>query len=253
MGRYRSLTAVSLAIAMSALIGGLFGRNALATDDRIPQRYETFTKALSVIEKSYVEKVEPDTLVTGAIRGMLGTLDPHSSFFTPREYAQMRERQEGHYYGLGITIVSSADGDITALKVFEGSPAYRKGVRRGDIIAKIGGEDAKGMTVETAQHKLRGPKGTTVNIELKRRGYTQSIPLEVTRDEVFIPTVPAYFMVDATTGYIRLQDFGENTDHDVRRALHELASKGMRRLLLDIRGNPGGPLDQACRAILSIR
>ena len=146
-----------------------------------------------------------------------------------------------------VTSVSSADGDITALKVFEGSPAYRKGVRRGDIIAKIGGEDAKGMTVETAQHKLRGPKGTTVNIELKRRRYTQSIPLEVTRDEVFIPTVPAYFMVDATTGYIRLQDFGENTDHDVRRALHELASKGMRRLLLDIRGNPGGPLDQAIK------
>jgi carboxyl-terminal processing protease len=247
MRRYRALTAVLLAIAMSALVGGLFGRNALATDDKVPEHYRTFTAALGAIEGSYVEKVEPENLVTGAIRGMLGTLDPHSSFFTPREYAQMRERQEGHYYGLGVTIVSSVDGDITALKVFEGSPAYKKGVRRGDVIAKIGDEDAKGMSTEIAQHKLRGPKGTTVHIDLKRRGYTQLIPLEVTRDEVYIPTVPAYFMIDGTTGYVRLQDFGENTDHDVRRALQELSSKGMRRVLLDIRGNPGGPLDQAIK------
>jgi carboxyl-terminal processing protease len=247
MRRYRALSAVFLAIAMSALVGGLFGRSALATDDKVPEHYRTFTAALGAIESSYVDKVEPDNLVTGAIRGMLGTLDPHSSFFTPREYAQMRERQEGHYYGLGVTIVSSSDGDITALKVFEGSPAYKKGVRRGDVIAKIGNEDAKGMSTEIAQHKLRGPKGTTVHIDLKRRGYAQPIPLEVTRDEVFIPTVPAYFMIDGTTGYVRLQDFGENTDHDVRRALHELASKGMRRVLLDIRGNPGGPLDQAIK------
>jgi carboxyl-terminal processing protease len=247
MRRYRALSAVFLAIAMSALVGGLFGRSALATDDKVPEHYKTFTAALGAIESSYVDKVEPDNLVTGAIRGMLGTLDPHSSFFTPREYAQMRERQEGHYYGLGVTIVSSSDGDITALKVFEGSPAYKKGVRRGDVIAKIGNEDAKGMSTEIAQHKLRGPKGTTVRIDLKRRGYAQPIPLEVTRDEVFIPTVPAYFMIDGTTGYVRLQDFGENTDHDVRRALHELASKGMRRVLLDIRGNPGGPLDQAIK------
>jgi carboxyl-terminal processing protease len=247
MPRYRPLTAVLLAIAMSALAGGLFGRSALAVDDRVPDHYRTFGAALSAIENSYIEKVDPDTLVTGAIRGMLGTLDPHSSFFTPREYAQMRERQEGHYYGLGVTIISTVEGDVTAQKVFEGSPAYRKGVRRGDVIARIGSEDAKGIGVEVAQHKLRGPKGTTVHVELKRRGYTQLIPLDITRDEVFIPTIPAYFMIDGTTGYIRLQDFGENTDRDLRRALHELSSKGMRRVLLDIRENPGGPLDQAIR------
>ncbi len=247
MRRYRPLPAVLIAIAMSALVGGLFGRNALAVDDRVPDHYRAFSSAISAIENSYIEKVEPDTLVTGAIRGMLGTLDPHSSFFTPREYAQMRERQEGHYYGLGVTIVSTADGDITALKVFEGSPAYKKGVRHGDVIAKIGSEDAKGMSTEVAQHKLRGPKGTTVRIELKRRGYSQLIPLEITRDEVYIPTVPAHFMIDGTTGYIRLQDFGENTDHDVKRALHELAAKGMRRVLLDstiIRAHAHAALDR---------
>jgi carboxyl-terminal processing protease len=246
MRRYRPLPAVVFAIVVSALVGGLFGRSALATDDKVPEHYRAFTAALNAIETSYIDKVEPDRLVYGAVRGMLGTLDPHSSFFDPREYAQMRERQEGRYYGIGVSI-QAIDGDITAMMVFEGSPAYKKGIRRGDILAKVAGEDAKGWTVDQAMHKLRGPKGTSVDVGIKRRGYEQMIPIQLTRDEVTIPTVPAYFMVDATTGYIRMQDFGENTDRDIKHALHDLASKGMRRLLFDVRGNPGGPLDQAIK------
>ncbi len=246
MRRYRSLSAVVFAIVVSALVGGFFGKSAQAVDDKIPAHYKTFTAALNAIETSYVDKVDSENLVYSAIRGMLGTLDPHSSFFTPAQYAQMRERQEGRYYGIGIQIVT-LDGDITATTVFEGSPAYKKGLRRGDIIAKIVGEDAKGWATEQAVAKLKGPKGTTVEIEIKRRGYEQLIPIQLTRDEVYIPTVPAYFMIDQTTGYVRLQDFGENTDKDLKRALHDLAPKGMRRLLLDIRGNPGGPLDQAIK------
>jgi carboxyl-terminal processing protease len=246
MRRYRPLPAVVFAIAVSALVGGLFGRSALATDDKTPEHIKNFAAAVSAIEANYVEKVESDALMTSAIRGMLGTLDPHSSYFTPQEYARMRERQEGRYYGIGVSIVS-IDNDITAVVVFEGSPAYKKGIRSGDIIAKVAGESAKGWTTEKAMSVLRGPKGTPVQIEIKRRGYEQPIPVELIRDEVYIPTVPAYFMIDATTGYIRMQDFGENTDHDVKHALHELASKGMRRLLFDIRQNPGGPLDQAIK------
>ena len=246
MRRYRALTAVLFAVAISALVGGLFGRSALATDEKIPDHYKAFAAALSAIESSYVDQVDSDRVVYGAIRGMLATLDPHSSFFDPREYAQMRERQEGRYFGLGITI-ASISGDITAQSVFEGSPAYKMGVRRGDVIARIAGEDAKGWTTEQAMLKLRGPKGSPVQIELRRRGYDDPIPLEVVRDEVHILTVPAYFMVDAETGYIQLKDFGENTDREVKQALRELTSKGMRRLLLDIRGNPGGPLDQAIK------
>jgi len=246
MRRYRPLPAVVFAIVVSALVGGLFGRSALATDDKVPEHYRAFTAALNAIETSYIDKVEPDRLVYGAVRGMLGTLDPHSSFFDPREYAQMRERQEGRYYGIGVSI-QAIDGDITAMLVFEGSPAYKKGIRRGDILSKVAGEDAKGWTVDQAMHKLRGPKGTNVDVGIKRRGYEQVIPIQLTRDEVTIPTVPAYFMIDATTGYIRMQDFGENTDRDVKHALHDLAGKGMRRLLFDVRGNPGGPLDQAIK------
>jgi carboxyl-terminal processing protease len=246
MRHYRALSAVVFAVLVSALVGGLFGRSALATEDKIPAHYKTFTAALAAVEKSYVNQIDSDRLVYSAIRGMLATLDPHSGFFDPREYAQMRERQGGRYYGLGITIQTN-DGDITAMSVFEGSPAYKKGIRRGDIIARIGGQDAKGWTTEQAMRNLRGQKGTTVHIEIKRRGYEQVIPLDVTRDEVSIPTVPAYFMIDATTGYIQLRDFGENTDRDLKNALHKLAGSGMRRLLLDIRNNPGGPLDQAIK------
>ena len=158
MRRYRPLPAVVFAIAVSALVGGLFGRSALATDDKVPEHYKTFTAALSAIESNYVDKVESDRLVYGAIRGMLGTLDPHSSFFDPREYAQMRERQEGRYYGIGITI-QAIDGDITATSVFEGSPAYKKGIRRGDVIAKIAGEDAKGWTTEQAMQQAARAEG----------------------------------------------------------------------------------------------
>jgi len=246
MRRYRPLPAVVFAILVSALVGGFFGRSALATDDKIPEHYKTFSQALSAIESNYVDKVESDALVTSAIRGMLATLDPHSSYFTPQEYARMRERQEGRYYGIGVSIVS-LDNDITAVTVFEGSPAYKKGIRSGDIIAKVNGDSARGWTTEKAMSVLRGAKGTPVHIEIRRRGYDEPIPVELTRDEVYIPTVPAYFMIDATTGYVRMQDFGENTDHDVKHALHELASKGMRRLLFDIRQNPGGPLDQAIK------
>src|SRR6187431_82339 len=163
MERLRPVSAVLFVLMVSALVGGTFGRRALAIDDRVPERYKTFSAALSAVEANYVDEVPSDRLVYSAIRGMLGTLDPHSSFFDPKEYAQMRERQEGRYYGLGITI-AAIDGDIVAQSVFEGSPAYKMGVRRGDIIARIAGEDAKGWSTEQAMVKLRGPKGTNVNI-----------------------------------------------------------------------------------------
>ena len=246
MRRYRPLPAVVFAILVSALVGGFFGRSALATDDKVPEHYRAFSAALGAIEANYIDKVDSDNLVYGAVRGMLGTLDPHSSFFSPKEYAQMRERQEGRYYGIGVTIVSQ-DGDITAMSVFEGSPAYKKGIRRGDVLANVEGEDTKGWTTDQAMRKLRGPKGTNVNVGVKRRGYDELIKFALTRDEVYIPTVPAYFMLDATTGYIRMQDFGENTDRDVKHALRDLTQKGMKRLLFDLRGNPGGPLDQAIK------
>ena len=242
--RFAVLT--SSVLVVSALAGGLVGRNTVVSQERLPERYRSYTTALRIIETNYVEKTPSDRVVYNSISGMLQTLDPHSSFLDPKTYAQMKERQGGKYFGLGITI-QTIDGDVTAVALFEGSPAYKKGVRRGDVIAKVDGDSAKGWTPEQASRRMRGAKGTIVHISLRRRGYDQLIELDVPRDEINIPTIPASFMIDASTGYIRLQDFAQQTDHDLTAALKTLKSQGMKRLVLDLRNNPGGPLDQAIK------
>ncbi len=248
MRSHRFLTAATLAILLSALAGGLFGRTALATEETLPEHYKTFTAALTAIQANYADTVEADRLVYGAINGMLQTLDPHSNFMDPRTYAQMRERQEGRYYGLGLTIVA-LDGDITVVRVFEGSPAYAKGIRRGDVIARIEGEDAKGWTSDQAVRRLKGPKGSLVSIGVRRKGLDDLIPMDVMRDEITIPAVTAHFMVDPQTGYVRIDDFAEHTEQELTEALRAMQGKGMKRLVLDLRGNPGGQLDQAIRMV----
>ncbi len=246
MRKYGWFSVAAFAVVISALVGGFFGRSAFATNDSQGDWQRVYTAALGAVEANYIDKVDSARLVYRSIDGMLQTLDPHSTFMDPSVYKSMRERQEGHYYGLGISIVV-VDGDITVVSLFEGSPAYKKGIRRGDIIARISGEDAKGWTSDQAVKKLRGPKGTMVHVSLKRAGYDHLIEVDVPRDEINIPSIPAYFMADSETGYVRLQDFAENTDHDLSAALKDLSGRGMKRLLLDLRGNPGGPLDQAIR------
>lgn len=240
-----------LAVLLSALAGGFFGSSAFATQDERAQQYRVFASALAAIEREYVEEVPSDRLVYGAIEGMLHTLDPHSSFFDPKEYERMRERQVGSYYGLGIQI-QSIDGDITVMSVFENSPAYRKGLRRGDIIARITGDDdqtvdAKGFTPDQAVRLLKGPKGTSVGIGIKRRGYDGLIDMRIERDAVNIVTVRGAFMIDEQTGYIKLGEFSETSDREFGAALEQLTAQGMRRLVFDLRDNPGGALDQAIR------
>ena len=151
----RSFSAAAFVVVVCALIGGLFGRSAVEAQDHVSDQYAVFSKALQAVEASYVGEVEADRLVYSAIGGMLQTLDPHSSFMDPRSYAQMRERQEGRYYGLGISI-QVVDGEITVFSLFEGSPAYQKGLRRGDVIARIEGQDTKGWTSDQAVRQLRG-------------------------------------------------------------------------------------------------
>jgi carboxyl-terminal processing protease len=235
-----------LAIVLSAMAGGFFGAPAQATQDQVSQQYRVFTAALSAIDREYVEPLPSDRLVYDAIGGMLQTLDPHSSFFDPKSYAQMRERQEGRYYGIGLSI-QTIDGDVTVMSLFEGSPAYRAGIRRGDIIANVKGESAKGWTTEQTAKQLKGPKGTKVNISIRRPGYDKLIDMDVERDEVNIVTVRGVFMIDAQTGYIKLGDFSETSDKEVGDALEKLKAQGMKRLVFDLRGNPGGPLDQAIK------
>lgn len=242
----RFVTVAALAVVLSAGLGGLLGKSALATQDRVPAHYRAFTAALAAIEAEYAEPVESDRLVYGGINGMLQTLDPHSSFMDPKTYAQMRERQEQRYYGLGITI-QSLDRNITVVRVFEGSPAHQKGLRRGDVIAKTGDQDLTGWTTDQAVSKLRGPKGTFVNISIRRPGIAELLPMDVMRDQVTIPSIPAHFITKGDVGLIRLEDFAEHTDDELGEALDDLRRQGMKKLVLDLRGNPGGQLDQAIR------
>jgi carboxyl-terminal processing protease len=242
----RFLSVAALAVLLSALVGGVVGSSAQATQDQVAQQYRVFTAALAAVDREYVEKLPSDRLIYDAIGGMLQTLDPHSSFFDPKNYAQMQERQEGKYYGIGLSI-QAIDGDITVMSLFEGSPAYRAGIRRGDVIAVVKGQDAKGWTTEQTAKQLKGPKGTRVNISIRRPGYDKLIDMEVERDEVNIVTVRGAFMLDAQTGYIKLGDFSQTSNREVGDALEKLKAQGMKRLVFDLRDNPGGPLDQAIR------
>lgn len=248
-----ALVSIGLGVLLGATTANMQGRFQ-TFDLQENARLRVYAAALATIENEYVEV--PDQLCTSpgvcgaealiydSIDGMLRTLDPHSSFFSPREYAQMRERQEGRYYGIGISI-NAVGGEVTVLSLFEGSPAYRAGVRRGDIIARVGAEEAKGWTTQDVVDRVKGPKGTTVDVWIRRPGLQELIPLTIERDEITIPTVRTAFLIASGTGYVRLQDFSETTDEELGAALEKLKAGGMERLLLDLRNNPGGPLDQA--------
>jgi carboxyl-terminal processing protease len=254
----RGIPAALAVVILSTLAGGMLGAQAGASQerDRATERYRIYADALAAVEREYVEAIEPSQLVYGSIDGLLRTLDPHSSFLEPREYERMREQQGGRYPGIGITIVSQ-DGLITVTQLFEGSPAYRAGIRRNDVIARVGQpvpgkspreiawEETKGWSTEEVVKRVRGPKGTTVEISIRRPGLDTLIDLTVERDQIQITTVRTAFMIASGTGYVRLQDFSETTDEELGAALEKLKAAGMERLVLDLRDNPGGPLDQA--------
>ena len=212
--------------------------------DRIRSRYILYEAALQAVKSDYVDEVNDTDVVYGSIQGLLSTLDPHSSFLDPRNFAQMRERQEGRYPGIGISILA-VQGNITVMSLFEGSPAYRAGIRRGDVIARVGKEDTFGWTTQQVVDKVRGPRGTTVDIAIRRPGSDALVPLTVERDEIKITTVRTAFMMAPGVGYVRMQDFSETTNAELGEALRKLKAAGMDRLVLDLRSNPGGPLDQA--------
>jgi carboxyl-terminal processing protease len=249
------LGAVSVGLLVgSTLAGGLLGGRAQAGGGRLSEQMRLYTAMMGAIESEYVEDVPSDRLVSGSIREMLRTLDPHSNFFEQKDYQTMQERQKGQYYGLGIT-VQSLDGNITVVSPFEGTPAHRLGIRAGDVISRIEGEDARGMSIDDAVKRLRGPKGTPVQVTIVRQGYEEPLEFTVIRAMIPLHAVPYSFMVAPKVGYVRLQDFNETTacrpgegegcERELEKALGELRREGATAYILDIRDNPGGLLDQA--------
>jgi carboxyl-terminal processing protease len=241
-------------LAGSTLAGGLLGDRVLAGGGRLSEQLRLYTSIVSTIEDQYVDEVQSDRLVSSSIREMLRTLDPHSNFLETKEYSTLQERQRGSYYGLGIT-VQAVDGNITVVSPFEGTPAHKLGIRAGDVISRINDEDARGMSIDDAVKRLRGPKGTSVRITIVRQGYEAALDFTVIRDEIPLHSVPYFFMVSDKTGYVRLTDFNETTAcrpndgpecmRELDRALRRLKESGANSILLDIRDNPGGLLDQA--------
>jgi carboxyl-terminal processing protease len=175
---------------------------------------------------------------------MLATLDPHTNFLEPEEYGAMQEKQRGSFYGLGI-IIQKRDGKITVITPIEGSPADRLGIRAGDVIDLVEGQPVGDLPVDQVVRKLKGPKGTTVRITILRPGLGEPLNMAVTRAEIPTNSVSYAFVLEGGTGYLRLKDFTHTSVPELADTWEKLQKQGMNRLVLDLRGNPGGLLDQA--------
>src|SRR5262245_58551762 len=203
---------------------------------------------LDIVEQKYVDPVNSRDLIFSSIRGMLATLDPHSNFLDPKTYKEMREEQQGSFSGLGIVISMKGDEkELTVISPIEGTPAYRAGIRAGDIISQIEGKTTHGISIDDALDKLRGPKGSKVTITISREGYDQPLEYTLTRDDIPTASIPYSYMIRPGIGYVRIKNFTQTTDSELEEKLKLLKSQGMEKLVLDLRWNPGGLLEQAVR------
>lgn len=235
--------------ALVTFIGTSAQRRCNAQDEKKYEYIGLFTDVMSIVKKSYVEEVDSKKLVYGAINGMLSALDPHSSFMTPETFKEMKIDTKGAFGGLGIEI-SMKDGILTVISPIEDTPAQRAGIKSGDQILKIDDRITKDLTITDAVKRMRGVKGTKVILMIMREGFDRPKEFTLTRDIIQVKSVK-FRMLDGGYGYIRIAQFQERTDEDLTKALSSLVeeNKGQRLsgLVLDLRNDPGGLLDQAVR------
>lgn len=201
-------------------------------------------KVLSEINRKYVEDVNPNELSDAAMQGIRGILDPHTTVFSPKDYDDLKIATDGEFGGVGITI-SIRDNVLTVVSPLAGTPAYNLGIQAGDRIVKIEGKSTQNLTLDDAVNKLRGKVGTDVTITLVREGITEPLDFVITRAKIVIHAVPYAGMLDNDVGYIKLAQFSQKTATDVEEAIRKLKTQGMKKLVLDLRSNPGGLLNQA--------
>ena len=245
MQRLRSWTTVVTVIVMASLIGGFWGRPVQATAQSNLREHlvNLYSQVLDLAEKHYADQIDVEKSIHASLRSMLKTLDPHSNFFDAKQFAQFREDQRGNFYGLGI-IISMKNAKPTVISPIPGTPAFRLGIRSGDVIAKIEGSPTDGLDIQAVVEKLRGPKGTVVNISVDRAGIPKLLDFAIVRDEIPHHSVPFAFFFRPGIGYIKLNTFNETTNREVQQSLEELGPE-LEGLIFDLRSNPGGYLQAA--------
>jgi carboxyl-terminal processing protease len=235
-------------VLICALVGGVYGPRVTAQtaseDQKIQESLKSISKVLQAVEENYADPIDMEkTIYSGAIPGMLRSLDPHSNFFDPKSFAQLREEQRGRYYGVGMT-VTPREGKTIVLAPFPGSPAYKAGLRPGDVIVRVDTTATEGKTTSEIAELLKGPRGTTVKVYVEREGHEQPIEFAIVRDEIPRYSIEHAFWVEPDVAYIRISSFNETTSRELRDKLREFNPANIKGLVLDLRNNPGGLLNE---------
>ncbi|CAM2068815.1 S41 family peptidase [Sulfidibacter corallicola] len=229
-------------IAALALTTTTFLQPQAADKSAVYDSLDTMAEILTVASAKSAVKVDSQAMVESAIEGLLNQLDPHSSYYNAKRYQTLREDQAGSFYGIGI-IVGYQNNELTVISPVDGTPAARAGVRAGDVIRKIDNQETANLDLYDAIRLLRGKEGTPVDVTISRAA--DSLDLTLYRAEIPSTNVRTHFMLNRETGYVALKDFGETAAEEMTQAILDLETKGMKLLVLDLRGNPGGLLPQA--------
>ena len=233
------------AVMVLGMLIGFQGRNLISADTM----YEQIKKLQDILvlsDKFYVDPVDSRKLTEGAITGMLEQLDPHSVYFPPRAFEKASEEMQGNYQGVGLSIRALND-TIFVVEPMGGGPAAKLGILSNDRIVRINDTTAIGITSDQASKRLRGPKGTKVKIAIARPGVPENLIYEITRAEISLNSIDVSMMFNDEVGYIALNKFALTTGTEMNNAMHDLRNQGMKRLILDLRYNPGGVLDEAVK------
>ena len=248
IGNFKIASVIFAVFLIGVLIGSGQSQKVSALSNQMYEDLKVFTDVIGLIQKDYVEETKSKDLIQGAIKGMLETLDPHSAYMPPAMFKEMQEETKGRFEGLGIEITLK-DGILTVVSPIEGTPAFRAGVMAGDQIIKIDGETTKNFTLVDSVKRLRGPRGTKVTITIMREGLPKPKDFTLVREVIPVRSV-RHELLEKTYGYVRISQFQEKTDGDFEKAMKALEeeSKGaLKGLVLDLRNNPGGLLDQAVK------
>src|SRR4051812_10978524 len=216
-----------------------------ATNDSPSDVAGDYQEAIEVIGDQYAGDVDYEKATQASIQGMLSTLDPHSVFFPPAEFTKLQDDQDSHLTGIGVTILRHRDG-VYIQSAVQGTPAARAGLRYGDRIVEVDGKDARDWTSEQVSKNVRGERGESVTIKIERAGSQVPFTYTIVRESVPLPSIRNAYMIRPGTGYIGLTGgFQHTTGDELHEAIDKLKAQGMRQIVLDLRGNPGGLLDQA--------